>query len=221
MYQLSDIFCSNDGGGGERVLWKLVESLRKKRPNVDIVIYTGDQVSPDRILKTAEVRRLLVTSVTVCQERFGIKVPKDVRFVYLRSRFLVEKKLYVAKFCAFLIPARWPRFTMLGQSLGSAVLGLEALFRECPDVYLGTLSIYLLVFNLLDTMGYAFTFPVFSLLGGCKIGCYVHYPTISEDMLQNVKSQSSSVNNDKTVAASPFKTKVKLLYSSCYISELT
>ena len=28
-------------------------------------------------------------------------------------------------------------------------------------------------------MGYAFTFPIFALLGGCKVMAYVHYPTIS------------------------------------------
>lgn len=28
-------------------------------------------------------------------------------------------------------------------------------------------------------MGYAFTFPIFSILGGCKVIAYVHYPTIS------------------------------------------
>lgn len=28
-------------------------------------------------------------------------------------------------------------------------------------------------------MGYAFTFPIFYLLGGCKVMAYVHYPTIS------------------------------------------
>ena len=32
-------------------------------------------------------------------------------------------------------------------------------------------------------MGYAFTMPVFSLLGGSVVGCYTHYPTISTDML--------------------------------------
>lgn len=66
--------------------------------------------------------------------------------------------------------------------------------------------------SLIDTMGYAFTYPIFSLLGGCKVGCYVHYPTVSEDMLENVKTGASSVNNDVSVANSPFKTKVKLMY---------
>ena len=27
-------------------------------------------------------------------------------------------------------------------------------------------------------MGYAFTYPVFKVLGASVIGCYVHYPTI-------------------------------------------
>ena len=55
--------------------------------------------------------------------------------------------------------------TLLGQSLGSVWLGYEALNTLVPDVYL-------------DTMGYAFTFPLFKMLAGCKVGAYVHYPTI-------------------------------------------
>jgi len=27
-------------------------------------------------------------------------------------------------------------------------------------------------------MGYAFTYALFKVLGGCSVGCYVHYPTI-------------------------------------------
>lgn len=52
---LSNLNCSNDGGGGERVLWRLVESLKKKRKDIDVVIYTGDEVAPTTILKTAKV----------------------------------------------------------------------------------------------------------------------------------------------------------------------
>lgn len=55
--------------------------------------------------------------------------------------------------------------TLIGQSLGSVWLGMEALKIIVPDVYI-------------DTMGYAFTFPLFKLLAGCSVGAYVHYPTI-------------------------------------------
>ena len=27
-------------------------------------------------------------------------------------------------------------------------------------------------------MGYAFAYPIFKLLGGSQVACYVHYPTI-------------------------------------------
>lgn len=37
-------------------------------------------------------------------------------------------------------------------------------------------------------MGYAFTYPLVSLLLGIPIACYTHYPTISTDMLSRVPS---------------------------------
>ena len=47
---------------------------------------------------------------------------------------------------------------------------MEALSHGAPDVYI-------------DTMGYAFTLPLFKYLGGCRTGSYVHYPTITTEML--------------------------------------
>jgi len=43
-----------------------------------------------------------------------------------------------------------------------------------------------------DTMGYAFTFPVVAWLtrASVPIGAYVHYPTISTDMLARVQGES-------------------------------
>jgi len=61
-------------------------------------------------------------------------------------------------------------------------------------------------------MGYAFTLPLFSLLGGCRIGCYVHYPTISTDMLEQVRDRRSGVCNDARVARSWLLSTAKLLY---------
>ncbi|EPY84883.1 hypothetical protein CB1_000435010 [Camelus ferus] len=87
----------------------------------------------------------------------AVYVVYTVKFVFLRKRYLVEDSLY-------------PHFTLLGQSLGSIFLGWEALMQCIPDVYI-------------DSMGYAFTLPLFKYLGGCRVGSYVHYPTISTDML--------------------------------------
>jgi alpha-1,2-mannosyltransferase len=62
---------------------------------------------------------------------------------------------------------------MIGQTLGSVVLAFEALLAFVPDMYI-------------DSMGYAFSLPIFSVLGRSKVACYVHYPTISTDMLAKV-----------------------------------
>lgn len=120
-------------------------------------------------------------------DTFNIAVDaRRVQFVFLRRRAWVEAVHY-------------PYFTLLMQSLGSVVLALEALCAAQPDVYI-------------DTMGYAFTLPVFKWLGDCNVGCYVHYPTISTDMLRRVKSRVRSHNNRGMVAKNPFLTWIKLEY---------
>ncbi|EPQ14371.1 GDP-Man:Man(3)GlcNAc(2)-PP-Dol alpha-1,2-mannosyltransferase, partial [Myotis brandtii] len=118
--------------------------------------------------------------------RFNIRLTHPVRFVFLRKRYLVEDSLY-------------PYFTLLGQSLGSIFLGWEALMQCVPDIYI-------------DSMGYAFTLPLFKYLGGCRVGSYVHYPTISTDMLSVVKNQNARFNNATFITRNPFLSKVKLIY---------
>lgn len=63
----------------------------------------------------------------------------------------------------------------------------------------------------LDTMGYAFTFPVVSVLGGIPVGAYVHYPTISTDMLARVKSRKSWHTNSDWISSSVILSQAKLL----------
>ncbi|GAB0099499.1 GDP-Man:Man(3)GlcNAc(2)-PP-Dol alpha-1,2-mannosyltransferase [Sergentomyia squamirostris] len=165
----------NAGGGGERVLWCAVRCLLKKYSNVKIVVYTGDVgVTPRDILKKAK-------------NTFNVSVQeKDVDFIYLNRRSFVEA-------------AKYPHFTLLGQSLGSMWLGLEAAWKFPPDV-------------LIDTMGYAFTFPIFRFLTGSKVSGYVHYPTISGEMLRRVKARTLAHNNKNYVARNPFLTWIKIFY---------
>lgn len=61
-------------------------------------------------------------------------------------------------------------------------------------------------------MGYAFTLPIFKYLGGANVGCYVHYPTISTDMLGRVSSGQESYNNQNFVAKSSILSAIKLTY---------
>jgi len=111
---------------------------------------------------------------------------KNLEFVYLHKRSYVEAKMY-------------PYFTMLGQSLGSLILGIEALSNCAPDIFF-------------DTMGYAFTLPLFKYVCDSKVGCYVHYPTISTDMLDAVQNRRSAYNNKRSVSRNPLATFAKLRY---------
>lgn len=120
------------------------------------------------------------------RQRFNISLPEPVEFVFLKKRRWVEASMY-------------PYFTLLGQSFGSMLLAWEALNCYLPDIFL-------------DTMGYAFTLPLFRYLGGCQVGCYVHYPTISTDMLSRVGSKTVSYNNASFISNSRILSTMKLVY---------
>ncbi|XP_029300729.1 GDP-Man:Man(3)GlcNAc(2)-PP-Dol alpha-1,2-mannosyltransferase [Cottoperca gobio] len=120
------------------------------------------------------------------RRRFNIVLPRPVQFVFLRHRLLVE-------------PGLFPHFTLLGQSVGSIFLGWEALTEFVPDLYI-------------DSMGYAFTLPLFRYLGGCSVGSYVHYPTISTDMLSVVRERNPRFNNPDYVSNSLFLSAFKVVY---------
>ncbi|XP_076159076.1 GDP-Man:Man(3)GlcNAc(2)-PP-Dol alpha-1,2-mannosyltransferase [Alosa pseudoharengus] len=164
----------NAGGGGERVLWCALRALQNRYPDVQFVVYTGDQgVTGEQILAGA-------------RRRFNIALPRPVQFVFLRHRQLVEASLY-------------PHFTLLGQSVGSIFLGWEALYEFTPDLYI-------------DSMGYAFTLPIFRYLGGCRVGSYVHYPTISTDMLSVVRERNPRFNNADYISSNPLLSAIKVIY---------
>jgi alpha-1,2-mannosyltransferase len=150
-------FC-NAGGGGERVLWAAIRAIQERWPEAVCVVYTGDQdVDKSTILDRVS-------------ERFGITLYRpSVHFMYLTKR-------------DYVLASTWPRFTLLGQSLGSVRLAWEAFNLLVPDVFM-------------DTMGYAFAVGLCSFLfPDVPNGAYVHYPTISTDMLDNLGADGQGVN---------------------------
>lgn len=119
--------------------------------------------------------------------RFGMEVnPQRVTFIHLQTRPFVEAELY-------------PRFTMLLQSLASLLMAVEALLSFVPNIFI-------------DTMGYAFVLPVFCYMGPCPVAAYVHYPTISTDMLKKVENREECFNNSSNVSASALFSTAKLWY---------
>ena len=126
--------------------------------------------------------------LTKASSRFGINIDSNrIAMIGLKRRYMVED-------------TTWKSFTLLGQSYGSIWLGFEALSQLIPDVWI-------------DTMGYAFTYPVVRLFSRkIPIGAYVHYPVISTDMLSRVAKREAGHTNNSSTANSVIRSRVKLVY---------
>ena len=145
-------FC-NAGGGGERVLWAAIKATQTRWPNAICAVYTGDlDATKSTILERVE-------------NRFNIHLhPPTVVFLYLKTR-------------SWVLSSTWPHFTLLGQSLGSLIMGYDAFSLLVPDMFI-------------DTMGYSFTLALSKILfPSTPTGAYVHYPTISTDMLSSLDAE--------------------------------
>lgn len=104
---------TNDGGGGERVLWCSVKAVQEERPHLECVVYTGDHdASPGSLMLRAV-------------DRFGVKLLYPPKVVHLHKRKWIEETTY-------------PHFTMIGQSIGSVYLSWEALCKFTPLYYFDT-----------------------------------------------------------------------------------
>lgn len=121
-------------------------------------MYTGDH----DVDKSAILKRV--------KDRFNIHLhPPTVHFLYLTTR-------------QYVLSSTWPRFTLLGQSLGSIYLAYDAFTLLVPDIFI-------------DTMGYAFAVALCSLLfPSVPTAAYVHYPTISTDMLDSLAAGGQGIN---------------------------
>lgn len=113
---------------------------------------------------------------------------------------IMLKKL---KFVHLMDPMVWPIATLFGQSIGSVIVLLVALLTssvsDWPDVYI-------------DTTGCPFTLPIAKILTGAKTHAYIHYPTMSNDMLKKVSSKTTDFNNSEIFTKIFFLFKLKLLY---------
>jgi len=159
-------YCSG-GGGGERVLWKMIQVLQKH--DKSIVIYTIDPPDTDEAKLRQEASR-----------RFDVQIDQPVQLISLEE------------YKDFLLPS--PYLSLVLESFGTMKLARQALLRHQPDVFC-------------DTTGCAFTFCVarWMLPAKSKILAYVHYPTISTDMMLWEWKQ-------RGVARKTWKTLVKLVY---------
>lgn len=92
--------------------------------------------------------------------------------------------------------------------MGSILVGLEALILCPPDIFI-------------DTTGFAFILPFAKRLFGAKTAAYVHYPTVSSDMIERVSAglrragsnlTGVTYNNASWIRNSVVVTQIKLFY---------
>ena len=171
---------SEDGGGGERVLWTAIKALHDARPGLRIAVFTGPGFEAEELVARAE-------------RKFNLRIDCPIEIIPLLR-------------VAWLESVRYPRFTLFCQSLVSISVAWMGLLNTVPEIFV-------------DTSGWSFIYPLTKWLG-CKVVCYVHYPTISQDMLSRVQSGVSSYNNDPHIAKSRPLTRAKEIYyhafAACY-----
>ncbi|KAJ5678701.1 Glycosyl transferase family 1 [Penicillium macrosclerotiorum] len=99
----------------------------------------------------------------------------------------------------YVVSSSYPYMTLLGQSLGSLIVAYDAFTLLVPDVFI-------------DTMGYAFTLAMCKwLFPTVPTGAYVHYPTISTDMLDSLNDQTG-VKGMNSGAGKGLKGNIKRYY---------
>ncbi len=122
-------------------------------------------------------------------ERFSIKIPSTLSLKFVH----IPKKRD---------PSTFKRLTLVAESIDTIKLAWNSLNQFTPDIFV-------------DTTGCAFTFLV-AKLALCKVVAYVHYPTVSTDMLQLVWERRPTYNNSSTLTKSSLATYIKLVYYSIF-----
>lgn len=193
--------------------------MQRTQQDVVSLVYTGDfpsggtDADKERIINNVNVSLTVLKCPAVeadTQTRFSIKLdPATLHFIPLPSRYLISDGYY-------------NYFTLLNQSLGSIYLAWEGLCGKeglWGDIFLGKSLSSLTPPGpaglMIDTMGYALTFPFVRLIGGpgVTIGAYVHYPTVSTDMVKRVKARTAGIE-DGGAAKSRLRTQIKLMYAN-------
>ncbi|KAJ3319066.1 asparagine-linked glycosylation protein [Blyttiomyces sp. JEL0837] len=119
--------------------------------------------------------------------QFNIAFSEDrVKFLKLKSWQWLEAK-------------RYKRLTLIGQSLGAVLTVWEALQLLIPDIFC-------------ETVGFAFPYPLVRRVFNVPVVAYVHYPTISSDMLKVVQSGTASFNNNEAYTRSSLLKNAKTGY---------
>lgn len=178
-------FC-NDCGGGEKVLWQIVEALtkyasvigNKKDHNFKINILCG--IKDDANLIKQNLKNRFEIDLAIGSKDNVI----DIELIRLNSANLIRPK---------------NMFTMLLQIIGQIIFAFEIITKVHSD-------------TLIDTTGLPFTYIVLKLVGGVKLISYVHYPFISLDMIQDIRRGVDGVHSRGILTRIKFFRFLKIFY---------
>lgn len=149
-------------GGGEKVLWEAVISTLENDINNIAIIYTF----------TPSTNSSVYSILENVKNTFGIDFLRSDR-EYLRDRIvfihLPDKYSWLINGSSFPVPS------MIGQAIGSIILVFLGFQQVTPDFFI-------------DTIGLPFTYSLVYFLLDLPIITYIHYPTVSRDMLGAAKN---------------------------------
>ena len=198
--------CSG-GGGGERVLWKALQVLGDMAEQQQ----SSSSSSSDKQQQQQPplIQRVMVYTIDPPTPHYARTVLQhaQTRFAIAISDKLKIQFVHLDAYKHLLDPA--PRFSLIVESLGAMRLAWHGLQQSAKDN--GLPHVFC------DTTGCAFTFFPASLYFGCTVMAYVHYPTISTDMLQLVwERRRAAYNHDTQIASSRVQTAVKFVYYTAF-----
>jgi alpha-1,2-mannosyltransferase len=109
----------HNGGGGERVLWTAIQALVSQSPPSHITVYAAH---------SSGSKEDILARITT-QFNIVLPDPSHLSLVYIYSWPLLDPKMY-------------PRFTLVGQAVGSMIVAFECLCRFKPLVFIGMLIFF-------------------------------------------------------------------------------
>ncbi|OUM60846.1 glycosyltransferase family 4 protein, partial [Piromyces sp. E2] len=119
--------------------------------------------------------------------QFNLTIPEEkINFIKLKTWKLTVAETY-------------PVVRLLFQNIFSIITGLEALIKLRPDIFV-------------ETVGFGFINPIAKVFFRCHVVSYVHYPTISEDMIQRVVDRVEDVTNSQKITSNKYLSTIKYLY---------
>ena len=92
-----------------------------------------------------------------------------------------------------------PIATMILQIIGQILFSFEIIIKNYSDAYI-------------DTTGLPFTYFILSRFGHAKVSAYVHYPFISDDMINDIKHSRQGVHSRGIFGKYSFLKPIKIIY---------